>query len=545
MHAIWKQLRENNERGTSLVEVVVAVFILGFVGLSLAGGLSSTNKIADKTAQVISANNTLQTAARIMKEDVQLIGCSKDTPNPYSSIAGGLLPANVTIYGDILAKYVYANANAAFTPCSQLTNSQQDVQQITLRYYDPLAKLTQLVTVTKSIYDCADCISQQPVDFTVNLQDAATSTFASTGTIEVVAGDTKTITLDVLGTNAPASWTPDLVWQVTSPKAGFITTAITPDATDPTQATLSVGASLDSVTTTTTFQTTIRAFDMVSNTYSKLITKNIAITVYPPLTIAGVTDNTDLDTMVGCGFTSTSSGATSSACGAGLGAQVTVSGGYGDEKVQAGTFGPYKLANAGTLKVGSTTYTCTTTKLCMSFVTTSARTGSQTIDLVVAGSKLSSWPLSQNLKTLYQGNIRSQLDFGSSTSPIKAICTSGSGTSQIGFLASTHDNYCTLVVNATAGTGSKVSPTSYSGINGVLTDYESSGKAPKPAYNSTTDVPSITFTVKARENSGSATVSNICSGTTDGNYSAATKVGTVKDARLTSVTISVWVSVKC
>ena len=101
------------------------------------------------------------------------------------------------------------------------------------------------------------------------------------------------------------------------------------------------------------------------------------------------------------------------------------------------------------------------------------------------------------------------------------------------------------MVNAPGGTGSKVSPTSYSGVAGVLTDYESSGKAPKPAYNSTTDVPSITFTVKARDSSGGSIVSNICSGTSSGNYSAATKVGTVKDARLTSVTISVWVSVKC
>jgi len=543
MRDIWKRLRSSSDRGTSLVEVVVAVFILGFVGLSLAGGLSSTNKIADKTAQVISANNTLQTAARIMKEDVQLIGCSQSNPNPYSSVASGLLPDNVTIYGDILAKYVYGNVNATFTPCSQLTNSQQDVQQITLRYYDSLAQVTQLVTVTKSIYDCADCISQQPVDFTVNLQDSGSSNFSTTGTIEVVAGDTKTVSTEVVGTNAPASWSPDLVWQVTSPKPGFITTAVTPDASDPTLANLSVGVALD--TPAGTYQTTLRAFDMVSNTYSKLISKNVAITVYPAITLTGVTDNTDLDTMVGCGFTSSSSGATSSACGAGLGAQLVLGGGYGDEKIQPGTFGPFRIDNTGTLKVGTTTYTCTATKLCVSFDTTKTQTGGQNIDVVVAGSRLSSWPNAQTLKTVYQAKIRAQLDFGSSASPIKAICTSGSGTTPIGFLASTHDTYCTLVVNGGTGTGSKGSLTSYTAVSGVLTDYESSGKAPKPAYNSTTDVPSITFTVKARESSTSAILSSICTGTSSGSYSPATKVGTVKDARLTSVTIPVWVSVKC
>lgn len=535
MRKIWSQIRYSSDEGTSLVEVVVAVFILGFVGLSLVGGLGSTNKVVDKTASVISANNTLQTAARSLKEDVQLIGCSKDNQNPYAGIVGALLPANVTIYGDIQAKYIYNDPNAAFTPCSQWSNGQQDVQEITLRYFDPMAKVTQLITVTKSIYDCADCVSQQPVDFSVHLPDA-TGAWSTAGNLEVVAGDTKSIPLHAVGTNAPAGWSPDLVWQLTTPKAGFISVAVVPDATDPTVGNLAVGVSQD--TPAGTYQTTVRAFDLTSNTYSKLVNKNLQITVYPAITINGVSDTSDLETMVGCGFTGTSNLASSAACGPGFGANLTLSGGYGDERIQPGSFGPYVISNAGSVKVGTNTkLTCTTTSVCISFNTAATATGSQKIDIVVAGSKLSSAPNAQALKTLYQANIRSQYGLGTASAPFLVQCYKQGGSTAIGFLASTHDNYCGFTISASARTGSRAGLTSYSAVSGTLANYEAD-KTPKLSYSSATDTASIAYTVFP-------TGSNICNGKAAGQYSPATQIASVKDARLSSVSVPVWISIKC
>jgi Tfp pilus assembly protein PilV len=530
MRAIWKQMRKENDRGTSLVEVVVAVFILGFVGLSLAGGLSSTNKITDKTAAVISANNTLQTAVRAMKEDVQLIGCSSTTPNPYTTVASAILPADVTIVGDIMAK---ASTDASFKACKDLSAGQQDVQQITLQYYDPQAQLTQQVTVTKSIYDCADCASQQPVDFSVNMQDTANGPFGTTGTVEVVAGDTKSMPLRVLANNAP-SWTPDLVWQTPSPKAGYINVVAVPDSVDTSVASLQVTAAVD--TPPGTYKTTVRAFDLSSNTYSKLVNNNVYITVYPPITLAGISDTSDLDTLVGCGFTATTNGATTSACGPGFGTQLSLSGGYGNETIVAGIFGSYRIANTGTLKVGSTTFTCTAAKVCLSFDTTKTATGQQSLNIVVSGTKLSSYPASQALKTLYQANVRPTLAFGTQTNPIQVTCMKSAGTTTIGFLASTHDNYCGLTVTGAAGLGSKGTMT-YASVSGPLVNYESD-KVPKATYDSASDTASITYTVMG-------TGSNICSGKSAGSWSNSTKVGNVTDARQTSVTIPVWISVKC
>jgi len=86
------------------------------------------------------------------------------------------------------------------------------------------------------------------------------------------------------------------------------------------------------------------------------------------------------------------------------------------------------------------------------------------IDIVVAGSKLSSAPNAQALKTLYQANIRSQYGLGTAAAPILVQCYKQGGSTAIGFLASTHDNYCGFTISASAGTGSRAGLTSYSAV---------------------------------------------------------------------------------
>jgi len=530
-----QRLKARQESGSSLLEVIIAIVILGVVGSSLLGGLNSSTLTVRKTAAVIYASNQLQQAADSLKRDIVFLGCDKNTPDPYTSHFGKELNINGSTIKIIAISsrtlYVATASQTLYAPCSTKNNASDDTQMITLQYSSPTG-VVQQTQVVKTIFDNATGTSLVTTDFRM--------VPANNGVVEVVAGSSVTFTVNATQPDLVTPFVGDLTWvDAGSPLPGKITIAESPNANG-SSATVTVTATTaaNSGSVSVDYRTTIKAFDLNTNYWSKLSPNNLTIRVYPALTISNTDAN--LTAMSSCGWIDSAQGATSSACGT-KDIRVTLAGGYGDEAFTANStsYGPYSIVTSGSAKPSGT---CTTRSACVRFNTASSTTGSQSpLSFLVTGSKLQG---TVTLAASYSALSRPTLDFSSAATTAKC---SSSATSYTPISFPTKEgSACYLTVYNLPGTGSTAS--TLTGLTASDTIVDKTVLSGSNIYSSSYDSASDTYTVVVyvKTYNGSQSLCRqgskwLSSGTTD----SSKQVGEIKDPRLPGTTIPVYAKVTC
>lgn len=119
--------RIRGEQGFSLVEVLIAVVVLGLTGVALLNGLQSTVLQSRATTTGANAAISLSAAAEILKA-APFVSCADD-PTPYEQLPNGLaLPTGLTI--DV--QEFIATATTPWQACNAVERAGS-VQQITIR----------------------------------------------------------------------------------------------------------------------------------------------------------------------------------------------------------------------------------------------------------------------------------------------------------------------------------------------------------------------------------------------------------------------------
>lgn len=179
MKKIRSWYSQQNERGSSLLEVIVAVVILGVVGSTLLGGLNSANLAQKKTAQVAFAENAMQMGNDSLALS-SFVACDSTSQNPYGNLS---LPANVTV---ISVAVVDPTTNAV-TPCSAINTaaakSAETIQQIKLQYTNAVTGVSRIRYVQKYLQTLTTNLSTdcKAVGYRVNA--------ISPSSLTVIAGD--------------------------------------------------------------------------------------------------------------------------------------------------------------------------------------------------------------------------------------------------------------------------------------------------------------------------------------------------------------------
>ena len=121
------KLRMRPEHGFSLVEVLIAVVILGVTGVALLNGLQST--VLKGRSSAASANTALSLSAAVeVLKAAPFVSCATDT-TPYEPLPNGLvMPAGMTLE---IQEFV-ATALTPWQNCANVT-SVGSAQQILLR----------------------------------------------------------------------------------------------------------------------------------------------------------------------------------------------------------------------------------------------------------------------------------------------------------------------------------------------------------------------------------------------------------------------------
>ena len=536
LNSIIKRLKAKQESGSSLLEVIIAIVILGVVGSSLLGGLNSSSLTVRKTAAVIYASNQLQQAADSLKRDIVFLGCDKNTPDPYTSHFGTELNINGGVIKIIAISsrtlYVSTANQTLYAPCSTKNNASDDTQMITLQYSSPTG-VVQQTQVVKTIFDNATGTSLVTTDFRV--------VPANSGLVEVVAGSSVTFTVNATMPDLTTAFVGDLTWvDAGSPLPGKVTISEAPNANG-SSATVSVTATTaaNSGAAYVDYKTTIKAFDLNTNYWSKLSPNNLTIRVYPALTITG--SDTSLAALSSCGWIDTSNGASASACGS-KDIRVTLAGGYGDEAFTANTtsYGPYSILTSGSAKPSGT---CTTRSACVRFNTGSITTGSQSpLSFLVTGSKLQG---TVTLAASYSALTRPQLDFQSAPTTVRCIGTA-TGTTYLSKFPTSEGSACYVDVYSLPGTGSTVSSlTGMSAPSGIVDKTVLIGSN---IYSSSYDAATDTYTVRVFIKTYNGT-NSLCRSSgnwlSTGTVDSSKQIGAIKDPRLSSVTIPIYAKVTC
>lgn len=536
MNSIIKRLKAKQESGSSLLEVIIAIVILGVVGSSLLGGLNSSSLTVRKTAAVIYASNQLQQAADSLKRDIVFLGCDKNTPDPYTSHFGTELNINGGVIKIIAISsrtlYVSTANQTLYAPCSTKNNASDDTQLITLQYSSPTG-VVQQTQVVKTIFDNATGTSLVTTDFRV--------VPANSGLVEIVAGSSVTFTVNATMPDLTTAFVGDLTWvDAGSPLPGKITISESPNANG-SSATVTVTATTAANTSNVSvdYRTTIKAFDLNTNYWSKLAANNLTIRVYPALTITG--SDTSLAALTTCGWIDTSNGASSSACGS-KDIRVTLSGGYGDEAITSNTtsYGPYSILTSGTAKPSGT---CTTRNACVRFSTSSSTTGSQSpLSFLVTGSKLQG---TVTLAASYSALSRPQVNFQSAPTTVKCY-SSATSTTPLTRFPFGDGNSCYVDVWSLPGTGSTVSTLSgQSAPSSIVDTYVKDGSTVySSTYDSATDSYKVRVLIKTLVKTGAICYSG-SSQMSQGTVDSSKQIGAIKDPRLSSVTIPIYAKVTC
>lgn len=532
LNNLIKRLKSKKDSGSSLLEVIIAIVILGVVGSSLLGGLNSSSLTVRKTAAVIYASNQLQQAADALKRDIVFLGCDKNTPDPYTSHFGTELAINGQLIKIVAIQsrtlYVATASQTQYAPCSSRTNASDDTQQITLQYSSPTG-VVQQTQVVKTIFDNATGTSLVTTDFRM--------VPANNGLVEVVAGSSVSFTVNATQPDLVTPFTGDLTWVDSgSPSPGNITLTESPNSNGSSATVIiTAGAATNTGTGTIDFKTTIKAFDLVTNYWSKLAPNNLTIRVYPALAINN--SGAVLTAMQGCGYVSSTVGASNTACGS-ADIRVTLTGGYGDEALTANTtsYGPYSILTSGTAKPSGT---CTTRSACVRFNTSNSTTGSQSpLSFVATGSKLQG---SVTLAASYSALSRPQLDLTSA--PTTSRCyASTTSTTPINFPSGTGGS-CYVKLWSTPGTGSTVASLtggSYSSsIVGTGTNVVSG------TYDSPSDSYYVWVQIKTIVADGAICYDYNSNKLSAGSTDSTKKIGTVRDPRMPGTSISVYAKVTC
>lgn len=536
LNSIIKRLKAKQESGSSLLEVIIAIVILGVVGSSLLGGLNSSTLTVRKTAAVIYASNQLQQAADSLKRDIVFLGCDKNTPDPYTSHFGKELNINggtikiIAISSRTL--YVATASQTLYAPCSTRANASDDTQMITLQYSSPTG-VVQQTQVVKTIFDNATGTSLVTTDFRM--------VPANNGVVEVVAGSSVTFTVNATQPDLVTPFVGDLTWvDAGSPLPGKITIAESPNANG-SSATVTVTATTaaNSGSVSVDYRTTIKAFDLNTNYWSKLSPNNLTIRVYPALTISNTDAN--LTAMSSCGWIDSAQGATSSACGT-KDIRVTLAGGYGDEAFTANStsYGPYSIVTSGSAKPSGT---CTTRSACVRFNTASSTTGSQSpMSFLVTGSKLQG---TVTLAASYSALSRPTLDFTSAPTTVKCVGTA-TGTTFLSKFPTSEGSACYVDVFSLPGTGSTVSSlTGMAAPSGIVDKTVLTGSN---IYSSSYDAATDTYTVRVYIKTYNGT-SSLCRNNgnwlSTGTVDSSKQIGAIKDPRQSGTTIPIYAKVTC
>lgn len=537
MNKLVKRLKARQESGSSLLEVIIAIVILGVVGSSLLGGLNSSTLTVRKTAAVIYASNQLQQAADSLKRDIVFLGCDKNTPDPYTSHFGKELNINgstikiIAIWSRTL--YVATASQTLYAPCSTKNNASDDTQLITLQYSSPTG-VVQQTQVVKTIFDNATGTSLVTTDFRM--------VPANNGVVEVVAGSSVTFTVNATQPDLVTPFVGDLTWvDAGSPLPGKITISESPNANG-SSATVTVTATTaaNSGSVSVDYRTTIKAFDLNTNYWSKLAANNLTIRVYPALTISNTDAN--LAALTTCGWIDSAQGATSSACGT-KDIRVTLSGGYGDEAFTANTtsYGPYSILTSGTAKPSGT---CTTRSACVRFNTSSSTTGSQSpLSFLVTGSKLQG---TVTLASNYTALSRPTLDFSTAPTTVKCYSSATSNTALTRFPFG-DGNSCYVDVYSLPGSGSTISAlTGLSAPSAIVDKYVLSGSnIYSSSYDAATDSYKVRVYIRVLQKSGAICYTSGGSQMSQGTVDSSKQIGAIKDPRMSGTTIPIYAKVTC
>ena len=269
-----RKLLWGSERGSSLVEVIIGVVVLGVVGMSLLGGINTSQLAQRKMSQVAYAENALQIGSDTLAK-VGFSACDSGNINPYSSQS---LPSNETIK----SVSVWSDKVNGWVPCSSwinVTSGAQYKQKITIAYTDTSMSATPRTRdVVKLVLDTANKMG--------NNCNYAVNAIASLG---IVAGDSQSSISPLSTTCADVA---DTVWNALVPNVAGVTAAI-----DPATYVLTVSAA--NTTTAGTYSLAVGAHDAVTATAAQ--NAALSYTVYPTITLASGT-KTDWVALEGCGI---------------------------------------------------------------------------------------------------------------------------------------------------------------------------------------------------------------------------------------------------
>jgi len=263
-----------SDGGSSLAEVIIGVVVLGVVGMSLLGGINTSQLSQRKMAQVAFAENALQIGSDKLAK-IGFSACNTSNTNPYSAQT---LPTNETIK----SVSVWSDLANTWVPCSSWingTSGAQYKQKITIAYTDySMSAQPRTRDVVKLVLDTANKMG--------NNCNYAVNAIASLG---IVAGDTQSSLSPLSTTCADVA---DTIWNTLVPGVTGITASI-----DPGTYTLTLSAA--SSTVAGNYSLAIGAHDAVTATAAQ--NAALAYTVWPTITLATGT-KTDWVALEGCGI---------------------------------------------------------------------------------------------------------------------------------------------------------------------------------------------------------------------------------------------------
>ena len=498
-----------NERGSSLLEVIVAVVILGVVGSTLLGGLNSANLAQKKTAQVAFAENSMQMGNDSLAL-TSFSACDSSAQNPYANVS---LPSNVTV---ISVSVVDPTTNVV-TPCSGITTaaakSAETVQQIKLQYTNAITGVSRVRYVQKYLQTLTTNLSTdcKAVGYRVNA--------ISPSSMTVIAGDSGSYSTPMSTTCD--SYGTDTVY--TASGATGVTALV--DAKNV--------LNFSTLTTTPTGNTTVRVDAKDALTGTAAIYASATLVVAPTMSLASGSSCTSKYTALkGYGLVASAS------CGAVTSIKFTLTGGVRNTAVTSS----WRTSSTWQSNTASASLpfdlTVSNNVATLTYNNSVALPNSYTLPLIATGGGLNN-PMSVGSVNLI---VRDILTFGSFT----PTCSSN-------YLASSSNSNCKFSLTSMPGTGY---PGTLSNLNFISTssaaNFASDTSIPL-SYNSSSDWNVGASQVQFGNKSGSALCSayrgsgtTYKTGYTPGSASDSIQLGYVTET-LNGVTrnIPIIATVKC